>query len=1059
MRNGDSAAEVIEPEDATFQAKAEKPEKKVVESIPAISDIPALTSAEVLESSSVDSSDISIDLGRMGSNTSMAKKQSSPVPLTRFEGRGVVAPSSVPSSSPNQTKPPADQADGVDNPDGGNDDWATVEVKRTSRKKSSTPRHIQGITQTDSHSAARKQRGIRNGTASTRQKKANRKVVKEVLHSIVERISEDESLKIKPVVVQSPPRLMNSWKNGPPGAKPPQKESPAPLSFAAALARSKPEAPASMRDILIGAKPVTRSPSSQTPQSHKTDNSKQATPTKDVNGANLHKKPTPTKRNKTATNSADQNTAPTYQETVSAMSTASAVPNESKASPPFGAIDRKSDSSTGYTEEVPQALERETAEKERTINATPPLPTLLSPENASSATSSVASSLEMPHTRHVHHHRSVSASDFNDVGYHLLDVCDRLSRDTSLFMSRRALALNIRRRERGALLAALQDSVSDLWPNQCHVQLYGSCATQLDLPASDIDVVVVGFEGQDAAESPPAHDPPHLCHSKSASSESIGVTQSSEELSLDEAQQVNSPLPSQLNADRVNRLAADLESKPWAVQVRAIPRASVPVIKILADPSRLGQSSGSGEWMSRHQHLAAQAAAASGQAPSALPEPQEAEEEGSEPESYRQSSLLPWRGSDVMKGLLSLDITFEGIEHGGVGSTDFSAAVVSQFASEDGLHPDATPFVQVLMVLKELLAQRKLNEPYSGGLSSYALLLLLLALVREREVIRAEIERFEQQKVAMASNELNSPNSDAGDRNGASRSQSTETKGKNAWKNPNTPEFRLPKAKSSTANSSRNPSPSSWASIAKKIDQPDVSSKTPSHSNSQPTNQSSRLSFAQAAKLPQPQPPAPPQTPPQQDHSLEDKTQDDCGTGEPSSVTPPCFPQGYNDIVEVLCTGETTAGKLLMHFLLYYGQHFDAQSAAIDLRFDYPNHPTPYSYFSPYIQRRTAGFIDPVTGMLTVDPIVVYDPLYRYDRNVARRCFAWNQVRWIFAQSYLTLASAVERSKTPPSTPTASPSPTLPRVRDFSSPNLYSPDDSLDSSDPSSSLLRCLLSF
>jgi hypothetical protein len=56
--------------------------------------------------------------------------------------------------------------------------------------------------------------------------------------------------------------------------------------------------------------------------------------------------------------------------------------------------------------------------------------------------------------------------------------------------------------------------------------------------------------------------------------------------------------------------------------------------------------------------------------------------------------------------------------------------------------------------------------------------------------------------------------------------------------------------------------------------------------------------------------------------------------------------------------------------------------------------------------------------MLTVDPIVVYDPLEgAEDNNVARSCFAWSSIRWVFAQSYMTLSSAVERSGTPPTTP------------------------------------------
>ena len=88
-----------------------------------------------------------------------------------------------------------------------------------------------------------------------------------------------------------------------------------------------------------------------------------------------------------------------------------------------------------------------------------PVQTLVGPGNNNSASSSVASSLEAPHaTRHKpHHHRDSCKED--DVGYHLLKVCERLSADMNTFMRRRSAALAVRRRERGALLAALQDTV------------------------------------------------------------------------------------------------------------------------------------------------------------------------------------------------------------------------------------------------------------------------------------------------------------------------------------------------------------------------------------------------------------------------------------------------------------------------------------------------------------------------------------------------------------------------------------------------------------------------
>ena len=182
-------------------------------------------------------------------------------------------------------------------------------------------------------------------------------------------------------------------------------------------------------------------------------------------------------------------------------------------------------------------------------------------------------------------------------------------------------------------------------------------------------------------------------------------------------------------------------------------------------------------------------------------------------------------------------------------------------------------------------------------------------------------------------------------------------------------------------------------------------------------------------------------------------------------VAPPFYPQGFNDIVEVLCSGETTAGKLLMHFLLYYGQHFDALGTAIDVsgkhERDFIDHMFPYAYLSPYIQRQTPGSIDPITGMLVVEPIVVYDPLEGSEhKNVARRCFAWNSVRWIFAQSYATLASAVERSATPPATPGGPPVSTASSCEGRDRDGVMDDADAMgDLMDQSSPLLRCLLSF
>jgi len=113
--------------------------------------------------------------------------------------------------------------------------------------------------------------------------------------------------------------------------------------------------------------------------------------------------------------------------------------------------------------------------------------------------------------------------------------------------------------------------------------------------------------------------------------------------------------------------------------------------------------------------------------------------------------------------------------------------------------------------------------------------------------------------------------------------------------------------------------------------------------------------------------------------------------------------QGSNDVLEVLCSGEPTAGKLLMHFLLFYGKLFDSMTMAIDVT-------APDNGKGPFVPRQAGGTIDPFTGMLTVDPIVVFDPLEGAEsNNVARSCFAWQSVKWVFGQCFSTLTHTMER--------------------------------------------------
>jgi len=125
-------------------------------------------------------------------------------------------------------------------------------------------------------------------------------------------------------------------------------------------------------------------------------------------------------------------------------------------------VDKKEETNipmVSHTEEEAQQQRRTSVSVTDDEGAAPPLSTLIGPGNACSASSSVASSLEAPHSSSNRFCQSSSATTEYDVGYHLLNVCGRMSEEIATFMSRRALALDVRRKERNAVLHALGDTL------------------------------------------------------------------------------------------------------------------------------------------------------------------------------------------------------------------------------------------------------------------------------------------------------------------------------------------------------------------------------------------------------------------------------------------------------------------------------------------------------------------------------------------------------------------------------------------------------------------------
>lgn len=512
-----------------------------------------------------------------------------------------------------------------------------------------------------------------------------------------------------------------------------------------------------------------------------------------------------------------------------------------------------------------------------------------------------------------------------------------------------------------------------------------------------------------------------------------------------------------LNAQRVLRLASELEQQPWAVQVKAIPTATVPVVKMLADPSKLPGLAGAGFMM--QQHIAGVVAGEIPPPPLANPDKMP-QQQGSG--FFTKHQMTPqWRGADIMNGLQSVDITFEGPEHGGIGSTTYSARVVQDACDETGLPAESTPVVQVASVLKELLAQRRLNEPFSGGLSSYGLLLLLLAVLKDRKIIQEELKKNERQRQKVSGEDNARPARKQREPSSGSKKSSTLP---TVTAPMSTASPGVDSDKSSAAPSANSkPTASSWASIAKKSSNgaptradslSTATTKSTSGSATTLTAKTASANYSQVVKkeckdkgaskdnITDQSLPQKPDGKEIKSQPLESSTEkkesvpqsnkdvaldgpqsaalsqvtpsseDDAGKLVGSSST---VPQGSNDVLEVLCSGELTSGKLLMHFLLFYGQHFDARSTLIDI--NTTHHPeygvVDISRLSPFVSRPPGGTIDPITGMFSVDPIVVYDPLEgAIDHNVSKRCYCWNNVKWVFAQSYMTVSSIVETSDT-----------------------------------------------
>jgi len=175
-----------------------------------------------------------------------------------------------------------------------------------------------------------------------------------------------------------------------------------------------------------------------------------------------------------------------------------------------------------------------------------------------------------------------------------------------------------------AIIDALRKSLRNLWPT-ARAEIYGSFATGLCTPSSDVDVVICD------TERVPQDNP---------RSQSV----------------------------KIQKLAKYLEKQKWVRSLNTIPSASVPIIKV-----NIIASVG-------HQPVA-------------------------------------------------LDLSFDSSFHRGLPTCAFVKGLCIEY-------PTLEPLA---LVLKQFLSSKKINNPYTGGLSSYGLVLMLASMLQRDQILQAHI--------------------------------------------------------------------------------------------------------------------------------------------------------------------------------------------------------------------------------------------------------------------------------------------------------------------------------
>ncbi len=203
--------------------------------------------------------------------------------------------------------------------------------------------------------------------------------------------------------------------------------------------------------------------------------------------------------------------------------------------------------------------------------------------------------------------------------------------------SLRALAED-RRPLQLAVVNALRVAVAALWPG-ARVEVYGSFATELCAPSSDIDLVV--------------------CDVLQHYQDILSVNKRG-------------------RSDFVRQLARHLNQQKWVQIVKTIERAAVPIIKVTA--------------------------------------------------TFQEAAGI------------QLDLSFDSPSHRGLSTCAFVRGVCAEYPM----------LVPLTLVLKQFLVTKGLNDPYSGGLSSYGLVLMVTRVLQKDRLHRQYLHALESGQIPKA---------------------------------------------------------------------------------------------------------------------------------------------------------------------------------------------------------------------------------------------------------------------------------------------------------------------